>query len=52
MYGKKTGIYEVNPFGGERIIPTYSEYETEMSIFGTKRTVYQITSYLEVLESN
>ena len=45
---KKDGYrYEANPFGSGRIIPTVSEYKTEMSIFGTKRTVYQITSYLE-----
>lgn len=39
--------YEANPFGGGRIIPTHSEYKTEMSIFGTKRTVYKISSYLD-----
>lgn len=45
---RKNGYrFEVNPFGGGSIIPTISEYETEISIFGAKRSVYKITSYLE-----
>jgi hypothetical protein len=44
--------YKVNPFEGGRIIPTHSEYESEMSIFGEKRKVYKITSYLDGQEED
>jgi hypothetical protein len=47
VWSKAGYRYEAKPFGGGRVIPTRSEYKTEMSIFGTERSVYQITSYLE-----
>lgn len=39
--------YEVTPISQGRIIPNRSRYQSEISIFGESRAVYNITSYEE-----
>lgn len=39
--------YEVTPFSQGRIIPNYSRYKSEVSVFGVSRTIYQISTYIE-----
>lgn len=39
--------YEVTPFSQGRIIPDRSRYQSEISIFGESRAIYNITSYEE-----